>query len=147
MSVDQVRNDAEPFRIQRLSVNGLTRPTVPVSRVALIAFLAVEVSMYPRTLDSFVLLCGFVRSRPIVLRVPPQSGECGRESGWRLGRGEGLTGGPEEIVAEVGMDRLQINLKPSANAHRSPNLGNMEPRVSGWLVVLHSVLKDRIEEL
>jgi hypothetical protein len=45
------------------------------------------------------------------------------------------------------MDRLQVNLKPSANAYRSPNLTNMGPRVSGWLVVLHSVLKDRVEEL
>ena len=31
-----------------------------------------------------------VRSRPIALGIPPQPGEGVRESGWRLGRGEGL---------------------------------------------------------
>ena len=46
--------------------------------------------MYPRAIDSFVLLGGFVRSRPIALGIPPQSGEGVRESGWWLGRGKGL---------------------------------------------------------
>jgi hypothetical protein len=46
--------------------------------------------VYPRTLDTFILLGGFVRPRPITLCVPPQSGEGVRESGWRRGRGEGL---------------------------------------------------------
>jgi hypothetical protein len=46
--------------------------------------------MHPRTVSPFVLLRGFVRSLPIALGVPPQSGEGERESGWRLGRGEGL---------------------------------------------------------
>jgi hypothetical protein len=44
--------------------------------------------VYPRALHAFVLLSGLVGPRPIVLGVPPQSGEGVRESGWRLGRGE-----------------------------------------------------------
>ena len=40
--------------------------------------------MNPRSLDAFVLLSGFVRPRPIALGIPPQPGECVRESGWRL---------------------------------------------------------------
>ena len=47
-----------------------------------------QVGVHPRTLDAFVLLSGFVRSRPIALGIPPESGEGVRESGWRLGRGE-----------------------------------------------------------
>ena len=57
-------------------------------RVALIAFFAVEVGMHPRTLDAFVLLGGFVCSRPIAFAIPPESGEGVREFRWRLGRGE-----------------------------------------------------------
>ncbi len=44
--------------------------------------------MHPRTLDPFVLLSGFVRSLPVALAIPPQSGERVREFGWRVGRGE-----------------------------------------------------------
>jgi len=39
-------------------------------------------------LTVFVLLSGFVRSRPIALAIPPQSVEGEGHSGWRLGRGE-----------------------------------------------------------
>lgn len=46
--------------------------------------------MHPRTVAPFILLRGFVRPRPIALAIPPQSREGVRESGWRLGRGEGL---------------------------------------------------------
>ena len=46
--------------------------------------------MHPRTLHAFVPLSGFVRPRPITLGIPPQPGKGVRESGWRLGRGEGL---------------------------------------------------------
>ena len=38
--------------------------------------------MNPRTLGAFVLLGRFVGSCPIVLGIPPQSGEGERESGW-----------------------------------------------------------------
>src|SRR5439155_20975268 len=61
---------------------------VPVRRVVLIALLAVKISMHPRTLDAFVLLGGFVRSVPIALGIPPQSGKGMRESRGRFGRGE-----------------------------------------------------------
>jgi len=46
--------------------------------------------MYPRSLDAFVLLRGFVRPLPVALSIPLQRGEGVRESGWRLGRGERL---------------------------------------------------------
>jgi len=66
--------------------NRLACSTVPIRSVALIAFLAMQVGMDPRTLATFVLLGGFVRSRPIALRVPPKTDQGGGESGWRLGR-------------------------------------------------------------
>jgi hypothetical protein len=86
----QGSHEPKPFSIEWFSANWLARPTVPVRRVALIAFIAVQVGVNPRTVTTFVLLSGFVRSRPIALGIPPQSREGVRESGWRLGRGEGL---------------------------------------------------------
>ena len=79
-----------PFPVERLPANGFTGPTIPVGGVALVALLAVQVRMHPRSLDALVLLRGFVRPLPIALGIPPQPGEGVRESGWRLGRGEGL---------------------------------------------------------
>jgi hypothetical protein len=84
----QISHDAEPFRIERLVAPGLTCAVVPVACVALIAFLAMEVRMNPRTFDAFILLCRLVRSRPITFAVPPKSGEGECESGWRLTCGE-----------------------------------------------------------
>jgi hypothetical protein len=81
--------DAKPFRIQRLPTNGLASPAVPVSGVALIAFLAMQIRVNSRSLDTLVRLGGFMRPFPIALAIPPQPGEGERESGWRLGRGEG----------------------------------------------------------
>ena len=37
-----------------------------------------------------ILLGRFVCQRPVALGVPPQSTKCECESGWRLGRSEGL---------------------------------------------------------
>jgi len=84
----QCFDDSEPFVIEWLPANRLRRPTIPVSSVVLIAFLAMQVGMHPRTIGAFVLLRRFVCSRPIALAVPPQSCEGRCESGWRLGRGE-----------------------------------------------------------
>ena len=39
----QISRDAEPFRIQWLSANRLSRPTIPTNCVALIAFLAMQI--------------------------------------------------------------------------------------------------------
>jgi hypothetical protein len=47
-------------------------------------------AIFRERLDAFVLLRGFVRSRPIALGIPPQASEGVRESGWRLGCGDGL---------------------------------------------------------
>jgi hypothetical protein len=84
----QFFHDADPFRFEGLPANGLASATVPIGCVALIAFLAMQVSVNPRTIASFILLRGFVRPRPITFGVPPQSGQGDRESGWRLGCGE-----------------------------------------------------------
>jgi hypothetical protein len=87
-SSQQRSNDAQPLRIERLAAHGLTCPPLPIGGITLIAFLAVQVGMHPRTVTPFVLLGGFVRLLPIAFAIPPQSGEGVRESGWRLGRGE-----------------------------------------------------------
>jgi len=44
----QVFCDAEPFRIERLSADGLASSTIPVRRIALIAFLAMQVASAPK---------------------------------------------------------------------------------------------------
>ena len=84
----QSSNDTKPLRIERLAADWLTRSTVPVCCVAVVAFLSMKVGMHPRSFDTFVLLGGFVRSLPIALAIPPQSGEGVREPRWRLSRGE-----------------------------------------------------------
>ena len=84
----QSSHDGKPFLIQGLPADRLACASVPVRRVTLISFFAVEIGVYPRTLDAFIFLSEFVRSRPITLGIPPQSFEGGRESGWRLGSGE-----------------------------------------------------------
>jgi hypothetical protein len=75
----QLSHNAEPFRIQWFPTNRLPRPTVPISCVALIAFLAMQVGVHPRTLGAFVLLSRFVSLSPIALGIPPQPGEGERE--------------------------------------------------------------------
>jgi hypothetical protein len=77
----QSRRDADPLRIKWFPANGLACATVPIRRVAIIPFLAMQVSVNPRTIPAFVLLGRFVRSPPIALGIPPQSGEGVRESG------------------------------------------------------------------
>jgi hypothetical protein len=63
--------DVEPFRIEWLSASRLSRPTIPISGVALIAFLAMQVGVHPRTLGAFVLLSRFVGLFPITFGIPP----------------------------------------------------------------------------
>lgn len=82
---------AEPPPIKRLPANWLASPTVPVRCVALIAFLAVQVGVNPRSVDTFILLRGFVRPCPIAFPIRPQSSEREGKSGWRFGRGERLS--------------------------------------------------------
>jgi hypothetical protein len=65
--VQDVAENAEPFPVERLPAYGLTRPAIPVGSVALIAFLAVEIRVNPRSLDAFVLLRGVVRLFPVAL--------------------------------------------------------------------------------
>jgi len=63
----------------------------PAANRSLIAFLAMKVSVNPRSIASLILLRRFVRPRPIALVIPPQSGEGVRESRWRLCRGKRVT--------------------------------------------------------
>ena len=79
-----------PLCIERLPTDGPACPAIPVRRVVLIALLAMQVSMNPRPLGTFVLLGGLVRAIPIAPGLPPQPGKGVRESGWRLRRGERL---------------------------------------------------------
>ena len=63
---EQLPRDAKPFRLQWLPAYRLARPTIPVRRVVLIAFLAMRIGVNPRTIAAFVLLSGLVRPRPSV---------------------------------------------------------------------------------
>lgn len=78
-SSQQSGNDAFPFHIERVPAHRLSGAAVPVSGVSLIALFAMEVGVNPGTFRSLVLLSGFVRSFPIVLGIPPQTGEGMRE--------------------------------------------------------------------
>jgi hypothetical protein len=84
----QRSRDAKPLRIEWLAADGLARPAIPVGSITLIAFLAMQVGVNPRTFNALILLGGLVRPRPIALAVPPETRERVRESGWGLRRGE-----------------------------------------------------------
>jgi len=79
-----------PFGIERLSAYRLPRSTIPIDCVALIAFLAMQIGMDPRTLRAFIVLGRFMRLFPIALGVPPQAEECMCEFRRRFGCGERL---------------------------------------------------------
>jgi hypothetical protein len=55
----------QPFRIGRFSTESFASPPIPISSVAVIAFLALQVGMT----HAFVLLGGFVRPRPIAVNI------------------------------------------------------------------------------
>ena len=95
----QRHNDAEPFSVERFPANWFACSAVPVGCIALVALLAMQISMNPRTVNFFVLLGGFVRSLPIALAIPPQSGEGVRHSGC-----ETYNATPEEAASRVVAD-------------------------------------------
>jgi len=70
-SFKQSSGDAEPFGIERFPANGFSGAAVPVGGIALVAFLAMQVGVYPGTLRAFVLLSGFVGLLPIAFGIPP----------------------------------------------------------------------------
>jgi hypothetical protein len=61
--------------MKTFSANGFACATVPIGCVALIAFLTVQVGVNPRTVAAFILLSRLVGSRPIALRIPPETRE------------------------------------------------------------------------
>src|ERR1035437_1522253 len=87
----QISRDAEPFHIEWLWANSLPCSTVPIRRVALITFFAMQVGVHPRTLHAFVLLSRCVGQIPIALGIPPQADERECEFRRRCGCGERLT--------------------------------------------------------
>jgi len=68
---EQRFDDFFAFSIKRTLTHRLAGATVPVSGVILIAFLAMEIGVNPRSVGALVLLGGLVRPRPIVLGIPP----------------------------------------------------------------------------
>ena len=69
--MQQFFSNAQPFRIKRSGEHRLGRPLVPISRVAVIAFLAMEIGMNPRPVAALDLLSRFVAACPFALSVPP----------------------------------------------------------------------------
>jgi hypothetical protein len=73
--------------------------------------------MHARRLYAFVLFSGLVRSSPIALGVPPESGQGVAESGWRFG-GHTEAFSPlvllSEVVCEAKARKEQA--QPSANS-------------------------------
>ena len=96
--------------------------------------------MNPRTIASFILLRRFVRSLPIALAIPPQSGEGESESGWRIGCDEGLAefvqGHPVECpkrLSNMIRVRERVNGGPSGLCIRS---SAYLPESSGWYCLM-----------
>ena len=71
--LQQMSGDAAPFLVEWLSANRLAGSGVPITGIVVIAFLAMQIGMYPRAVTSFVLLGRLVGSFPVAFSVPPQS--------------------------------------------------------------------------
>ena len=71
-------HDAQPFRIERIPRYRVGGSTIPILRVMLIAFLAMEVGMNPGTCRPLILLSRLMGANPIALGIPPEAGQ-----GWR----------------------------------------------------------------
>jgi hypothetical protein len=85
---DQVAYDLAPLYLERVSADWLPRLPVPVIRVALIAFLAMQIGVYPRTCGAFILLRKFMCELPIAPGIPPQGGKSRCEFHGRLRGGQ-----------------------------------------------------------
>jgi hypothetical protein len=108
----QVPHDADPFLVWRLAANRLSRPTIPVRCVALIAFLAMQVGVNPTTIGSFVLLGRLVGTFPNAFAVPPYAEERRCEPCWWFGCGEGLV----KIVTVMLAAHVAIKLRQACCA-------------------------------
>ena len=57
----------------------------------MVAFLAMQIGVYPRTVAALILLSGLVGANPVTLCIPPQASQRDGESGWGGGLGERLS--------------------------------------------------------
>jgi len=71
MLAEQRQRDAFPFLRERSTGRGSFRTPVPIAGVAVVAFLAMQVGMYPGARGAVFLLHDVVRLVPLVLRVMP----------------------------------------------------------------------------
>ena len=95
-------------------------PDCTILSIALIAFLAMQIGVNPRSLEALILLGGFVRPIPIALSIPPQSGEGIRESGWRFGRGKRLAEVVEGHFQNISRHGCGIEISTIQNLLCSP---------------------------
>src|SRR5262249_37971679 len=78
-------HNTQPFPLERLTTNRFSRAPIPVCRIPLIAFLAMQIRVHPRALSPFVSLRRFVRPCPVAFAIPPQPRECQRKPRRRRG--------------------------------------------------------------
>ena len=102
----------KPLFLKRIPGWGLSRPLVPIRRIGRISFLSVQICVYPSARLIFVLLRGFVSSRPVAFSVPPQSSKRIAQPGGRFISKQGFA----ELL-QVHEARL-----PSANFRRQPDI-------------------------
>src|SRR5262249_4209128 len=82
--VEQLAHDLLPLARQRLGRRRRARAPVPVARVVLVAFLAVQVGVHARGLRRLKAVDGSVRARPVALAVDPERAQRGAEPRRRL---------------------------------------------------------------
>ena len=71
MLAEQRQRDTFPFLRERSAGRGPFRTPVPIAGVAVVAFLAMQVGMYPGARGVVFLLHDVVRLVPLVLRIMP----------------------------------------------------------------------------
>jgi len=67
----QRHGDLRPFPVKRVSGWCLAGATIPVLRVRVVTFFAMQIRVNPCTCGAFVLLSRLMRSRPVAFGIPP----------------------------------------------------------------------------
>lgn len=67
----QIAGDAAPLGFERFPTDRLPRATVPVCRILVIAFLAMQVRVHPCSIAAFTFLRPVVRLLPVAPGIPP----------------------------------------------------------------------------
>src|SRR5438105_15220065 len=81
-AVQQLHDNSAPLRLERIGRLGPPGAVIPVTRVAEVSLLPVQVRVHPRAASVADILCDRVRCIPVSARVVPHRTNRGRDPRW-----------------------------------------------------------------